>query len=123
MKGGIFLLESWFWFFLLGLASFRLTRLLVLDKIAGFIRKPFMEEIEEKNEKGEIEEYIVIKGKGLRRWMGELLSCYWCTGVWVTTGLFLLITFYPLLGKPVLIIFAAASVAGILESIVTRIID
>ncbi|UAL48683.1 DUF1360 domain-containing protein [Sutcliffiella horikoshii] len=123
MKGGIFLLESWFWFVLLGLASFRLTRLIVLDKIAGFIRKPFMEEIEEKNDKGEIEEYIIIKGKGLRRWIGELLSCYWCTGVWVTTGLYLLMTFYPFIGEPVLIIFGAAGVAGILESIVARIID
>ncbi|KMJ58182.1 sporulation protein [Bacillus sp. LL01] len=117
------MLESWFWFLLLGLASFRLTRLIVLDKIAGFLRKPFMEEIEEKNDKGEIEEYIVIKGKGLRRWIGELLSCYWCTGVWVTTGLFFLMTFYPIVGQPVLIIFAAAGLAGILESIVARIID
>lgn len=117
------MLESWFWVLLLGLASFRLTRLIVLDKIAAFIRKPFMEEIEEKNDKGEIEEYIILKGKGIRRWMGELLNCYWCTGVWVTTGLFLLITLYPLAGKPVLIIFAAAGIAGILESIVAKIID
>lgn len=82
-----------------------------------------MEEIEEKNDKGEIEEYIIIKGKGLRRWIGELLSCYWCTGVWVTTGLFFLVTFNPLLGKPVLIIFGAAGVAGILEGILAKIID
>lgn len=115
------MLESWFWFLLLGLASFRLTRLIVLDKITTFIRKPFMEEIEEKNEKGEIEEYIVLKGKGIRRWIGELLSCYWCTGVWVTTGLYLLMIFYPFAGKPFLIIFAAAGVAGILESIVAKI--
>ncbi len=25
-----------------------------------------------------------VKGKGLRKWIGELLSCYWCTGVWVS---------------------------------------
>ncbi|WP_404449375.1 DUF1360 domain-containing protein [Sutcliffiella horikoshii] len=117
------MLEGWFWFLLLGLASFRVTRLIVLDKIAGFIRRPFMEEVEEKNDQGELEEYIIIKGKGLRRWIGDLLSCYWCTGVWVTTGLFLLVSFYPFAGKPVLIIFAAAGIAGILESIVARIID
>ncbi|QFT88430.1 Sporulation protein YjcA [Bacillus sp. THAF10] len=116
------MLESWFWFLMLGLASFRITRLIVFDKIAGFIRKPFLEEREEQNEHGEIEEYIVIKGKGLRRWMGELLSCYWCTGVWVTTGLFLLIMFYPMAGKPVLLIFAAAGVAGIIESVVEKLI-
>lgn len=117
------MLESWFWFLLLGLSSFRVTRLIVLDKIAAFIRKHFMEEIEEQNDKGEIEEYIVVKGTGLRGWIGELLSCYWCTGVWVTTGLFFLLTFYPIAGKPVIIIFAAAGAAGILESIVAKIID
>ncbi|WP_339149697.1 MULTISPECIES: DUF1360 domain-containing protein [unclassified Sutcliffiella] len=117
------MLESWFWFLLLGLASFRLTRLIVLDKIAAFIRRPFMEEIEEKNDKGEIEEYIVLKGKGIRRWIGELLSCYWCTGIWVTTGLFLLMMFYPLAGKPVLFILAAAGIAGIIESILSKLID
>ncbi|MCG1020154.1 DUF1360 domain-containing protein [Sutcliffiella horikoshii] len=117
------MLENWFWFILLGLASFRLTRLVVLDKITTIIRKPFVEEIEEENENGEMEAYIIIKGKGIRKWIGELLSCYWCTGVWVTTGLFLLITFYPFAGKSALIIFAAAGVAGIMESIVGKLID
>lgn len=41
----------------------------------------------------------------------------------MTTGLFLSMTFYPFVGEPVLIIFGAAGVAGILESIVARIID
>jgi hypothetical protein len=123
MKGGVLLLESWFWFILLGLAGFRLTRLIVFDKIAMFIRRPFMEEREETNENGEFETYIVIKGKGLKKWLGELLSCYWCTGVWVTGALFLLITFYPVIGKPVIIIFAAAGMAGILESAVTKLME
>ncbi|CAG9620464.1 DUF1360 domain-containing protein [Sutcliffiella rhizosphaerae] len=117
------MMDSWFWFLLLGLASFRLTRLLVYDKIARIIRKSFLDEIEEINEKGEVEEYIVIKGKGLRRWFGELLSCYWCTGVWATTCLFFLVNYFPLIGQPVLIIFAAAGIAGILESAVTKIIE
>ena len=45
----------------LGLASFRLTRLMVFDKITGFIRNPFMKEIEETDEKGEIDTFLVPK--------------------------------------------------------------
>ena len=45
----------------LGLASFRLTRLMVFDKITGFIRNVFMKEIEETDEKGEKAIYLVPK--------------------------------------------------------------
>ncbi|MCT4574603.1 CotY/CotZ family spore coat protein, partial [Bacillus thuringiensis] len=24
--------------------------------------------------------FTKVKGNGLRKWIGELLSCYWCTG-------------------------------------------
>ncbi|MEH7255563.1 DUF1360 domain-containing protein, partial [Neobacillus niacini] len=39
-----------FTFILLALASFRLTRLIVFDKITEFIRQPFFDEIKEENE-------------------------------------------------------------------------
>ncbi|WP_223700650.1 DUF1360 domain-containing protein [Sutcliffiella deserti] len=117
---GVFIFEHWYWFILLGLASFRLTRLIVSDKITYFLRRPFVEEVEEVDENGEMESYLIIKGKGIRAWIGELISCHWCTGVWVTTGLFFLYKFYPFLGESVLVIFAAAGVAGIVESFVNR---
>lgn len=120
---GIFMFEHWYWFLLLGLASFRMTRLVVTDKITYFIRRPFLEEIDEVSEDGEVETYLIIKGKGIRAWIGQLLSCHWCTGVWVTVGLFFLMELNPFIGKPVLIILAAAGFAGIVESIVNRIIS
>ncbi|MFE7063532.1 DUF1360 domain-containing protein [Sutcliffiella sp. NPDC057660] len=117
------MLDEWYWFLLLGLASFRLTRLIITDKITNFLRKPFIEEVEEVNGNGETETYVLIKGKGLRGFFGELLSCHWCTGMWVTAGLFFLFYLYPLAGKPMLVILAAAGLAGIIESIINRIID
>ena len=77
-----------------------------------------MEELEEKNEKGEIDIYLVPKEKGFLGWMGALLSCYWCTGIWVSMLVFILRFYLPLLYQPVVIIFAAAGLAALIETIV-----
>ncbi|MFL6561249.1 MAG: DUF1360 domain-containing protein, partial [Bacillus sp. (in: firmicutes)] len=61
---------------ILSLASFRLTRLFVFDKITEFIREPFFNEIKEVDEYGEIEVYYLPKEKGVKKFFGELLSCY-----------------------------------------------
>lgn len=96
----------------LGLASFRLTRLIVFDTITEFIRSPFMEVVED-------EEGIFLepKGTGLRRWMGKLLSCYWCTGIWVSAGLFALYVWVPIIGIPLMYVLAIAAIAAIIETI------
>ncbi|GAA3329486.1 hypothetical protein GCM10020331_077740 [Ectobacillus funiculus] len=78
-------MNNWFFcLFLFALASFRLTRLIVYDKITKFIRNPFIEEVDVQDEDGSVVTYVRIKGRGLRKWIGELLSCYWCTGIWTT---------------------------------------
>ncbi|RXI98733.1 DUF1360 domain-containing protein [Anaerobacillus alkaliphilus] len=103
-------------------ASFRLTRLIVFDTITGFLRKPFHEIVEEKNEDGTVETYLHIKGEGLKFWIGELLSCYWCVGVW--SSLFLVITYhyFPITGSLILVL-AIAGVAAIIETIVAKYSD
>lgn len=54
---------TWFEFVLISLASFRLTRLLIYDKITSFIRRPFHEIIEEELPDGTVESYLHIKEK------------------------------------------------------------
>ncbi|GLB58935.1 DUF1360 domain-containing protein [Cytobacillus sp. NCCP-133] len=108
---------------ILSLASFRLTRLIVFDKISEFIRSPFIEEVEEKNEEGEAEIYLVVKEGRIRSFFGELLSCYWCTGVWSAV---LLCSLYFLLKEwavPVLLVLAVAGFAAIIETIVQKWLD
>jgi hypothetical protein len=117
----IFGIDPWL-FCLLGLASFRLTRLIVYDKITEFLRAPFFEEVEEIGIKGEKEIFIVPKQKGIKKWLGELLSCYWCTGIWSSLFLLWLYFFYPMIAEPIIILLAVSALAAIIETIISRIL-
>lgn len=108
---------------LLVLASFRLTRLIVFDKITEFIRRPFFDEMEEENEDGDSEVYYIPKKKGLKKFIGDLLSCYWCTGIWVSTGLVVLNYLTPSNVTPLILILAVAGLASILETMIQRLLD
>lgn len=110
---------NWLTFALLVLASFRLTRLIVFDKITWFIRKPFHEIIEEE-ENGVMASYIKIKGSGLRKWIGELLSCYWCTGVWAAVLLIIGWALFPNAFFYAVLILAISGGAGIIEDRIDR---
>lgn len=109
---------SGFHFLLLALASFRLTRLFVFDKITEFIRGPFFIEWTELNEDGVEEVYMKPKEKGIKGWIGELLSCYWCTGIWSAIGLYVGYLVAPFLFKHIIILLAIAGVAAIIETII-----
>ncbi|PLR97747.1 DUF1360 domain-containing protein [Bacillus sp. T33-2] len=102
-------------FVILCFASFRLTRMLVYDKIAEFIRRPFFDELAEMNEAGETEIYVVPKQTGIRGFFGDLLSCYWCTGVWASGILIIMYYFHPAFAVPVLLVLAVAGVASLIE--------
>lgn len=97
------------------LAAFRITHLLVFDEIASFIRKPFIDVLVVEDSEGNKDISIQAKGSGLRHFIGSLLSCYWCTGFWVSVGTVLVYFFIPLL-YPVLVIFAVAGAAAVIES-------
>ncbi len=107
----------------LALASFRLTRLVVYDTITNFIRKPFSEETQELNEKGEIETYIILKKGGIRGFIGELLNCYWCMGVWSSIILIIIYCLFPLIANPIILVLAVAGLAALIETIVQRILN
>ncbi|KXG09584.1 Sporulation protein YjcA [Anoxybacillus sp. P3H1B] len=109
--------------FVFSFAVFRLTRLLVYDQITSFIRKPFLEEVVETNDENVTETYVVIKGKGIRAFLGELLSCYWCTGIWCAAGLFLGGWLFPAVFEPVIMILAIAGMAGVIEAIVEKLVE
>ncbi|GGM40886.1 membrane protein [Paraliobacillus quinghaiensis] len=109
---------SIFEFILLALATFRLMRLIAVDQITEKIRSYFLVEEENDLGGGTLEVIVRGKGKGLRHFIGERLACHWCvsvlSGVFLYTGFIL----YPAIFIHVIIIFAVAAVAGVLQTIV-----
>jgi hypothetical protein len=116
-------MTTWLQLIIFVFASFRLTRLIVFDKITAFIRHPFHKEVEEIGDDGVAEVFLEMKGEGLRAWIGELLSCHWCTGIWCSAFLFVAWMLWPQGAEPVIFILAIAGFAGMIESLVMRLID
>jgi hypothetical protein len=110
---------TWLLLILFIFASFRLTRLIVHDKITAFIRRPFIDEIVVMEE-GIPVTYTKIKGDGLQHFIGELLSCTWCTGVWSSAFLILIYVLFPSIGEILILLLAIAGAAGVVESIVNK---
>jgi uncharacterized protein involved in cysteine biosynthesis len=106
---------NWLDLCLLVFASFRLTRLIVYDTITEFLRAPFHDIVEETLEDGSTETYIEIKGEGLKYWIGELLSCHWCTGIWATSFLYAGYVLIPHLSMPVITVLAIAGIASVIQ--------
>ncbi|MCY8522967.1 DUF1360 domain-containing protein [Bacillus atrophaeus] len=111
---------NWLSFILLSFAVFRLARLFVFDTIMAPLRSLFHEEKEETDADGNVETYIVIKGTGVRAFIGELLSCYWCTGVWCAGFLIVCQALIPAIAQYLILLLAIAGLAGIIETLVSK---
>jgi hypothetical protein len=109
---------NFFEFIILALACFRLTRLIVFDKITEFIRVPFFDEIIEEHENGITEIYYMPKSTPVKKFIGTLLSCYWCTGIWVAAGVLAGYYLLPTIFHPIILVFAIAGLAAIMESLI-----
>jgi hypothetical protein len=103
---------SWMTYIMLILASYRLTHLIVFDKITEFIRKPFVKKVKVETEDG-------MKTKEVPTSMfGYLLKCYWCAGVWSAAllgGAYLL---FPRITFVVILILSIAGGQSIIETFV-----
>jgi hypothetical protein len=106
---------NWIDLIIIILATFRLTHLIVFDEITSFIRKPFITVTIIENSLGELEPKVEIKGTGLRHFIGSLLSCYWCSGLWCSIFVVIIYCCFPFT-FPVFLILAVAGGAAILES-------
>ena len=103
---------SWLTYVMLILASYRLTHLIVFDKITEFIRRPFVKKVKVETENG-------TKTKEVPTSMfGYLLKCYWCAGVW---SAILLGGGYLIFPRVIFVVILILSIAGgqsILETFV-----
>jgi hypothetical protein len=69
---------------LMGVATHKLSRLISKDRVTSPLRAPFTE-YEEPTSASEVNEKL--RGTGLQRALGDLISCPFCMGPWVATAL------------------------------------
>lgn len=95
---------------LLGLSTHKITNLLATDRVTSVIRAPFTEQ---EDRQGEIEEHP--KGSGPMRAMGELLTCQYCLGPWISAGLVSSHALAPRWTRGVVGLFAVVAISDTLH--------
>jgi len=80
-RGGYLVSVPWFDAVMMAFASFRVTRLVVYDKITRWFRELFAD-VREYEEGGVTWVEIRPWGSGFRHTIYDLLQCPWCIGFW-----------------------------------------
>jgi len=97
---------------LFALSTQKLSRVITKDKVTAAFRAPFTE-IEGKGAAGELEERGT--GRGLRRAIGDLITCPFCLGTWIASGFIYGYIFNPRITRTVASIFAVGGMADFLQ--------
>jgi len=97
---------------LLGMATHKLSLVGSQDAITSPLRAPFTE-LEEKKSPKKVEEKP--RGEGLRRSVGELLTCQFCLSVWVASFFTYGFVLLPRVSRLVAAAFAAVTVSDFLH--------
>ena len=97
---------------LFALSTQKLSRVIAKEKVTAAFRAPFTQ-VEGKGAAGELEERA--RGHGLRRAIGDLLTCPYCLGTWIASGFIYGHIFSPRLARTVASIFAVGGLADFLQ--------
>lgn len=97
---------------LIGVATFKLSRLLAKDKVTSAVRAPFTE-YQEKGGPAEVEEKP--RGTGMRYAIGELLICPYCLGQWIAGGFLGGLVMKPRATRLVASLFTVVALADFLQ--------
>ncbi len=100
---------STFDFTLLGFATLRLGRLVAYDLIVEPLRRPFTRTVPDKTGAGET---VEPRGQGVRRALGQLISCPICAGTWIAAFLVYALSIFP---GPTRLFLAMTAVIGLVE--------
>lgn len=102
------------------LSAYRITHLVVFDKVFEPIRNLFVRRHYLAHEYGGFHVFFELQGGKVRRFIGQIMNCFWCAGVWVSAVVVALYVFGPTWITWVYIALAAAGVIGIIETWWTR---
>jgi hypothetical protein len=97
---------------LFALSTQKLSRVITKDKVTAALRAPFTE-IEASSGAGELDERP--RGRGLRRAIGDLITCPFCLGTWIASGFIYGYIFTPRLTRTVASIFAVGGLADFFQ--------
>jgi hypothetical protein len=87
----------------LAAATFAVSKAVARERIGSWVREPF---VEEDNVEGQRQR---PKGRGLRRALGELVTCTRCVGTWSALGVVGLRVMQPEAGRTVSFILASSA--------------
>ena len=93
----------------LGAATFALSKVVAKEKIGTWVREPFVEESPERKPERP-------RGRGLRRAVGELITCTRCVGAWSALGLVSLRVASPPAGRVVTSVLATSAINDFLQA-------
>jgi hypothetical protein len=103
---------------LLGLATQKVSRVVTKSRVTSVMRAPFTK-YEGPAGSGEVEERP--RGRGVRRAIGELISCPFCMGTWMAFAGMAGLVSRPRLTRALASIFAVSSVSDFAQQIYCRI--
>jgi hypothetical protein len=90
----------------IGLASYKLGRLVAKDEVTSWLRAPVTRD----------EEATEPKPQGLERALGELVTCPYCIGIWIAAGFSCALVLLPRQTRFAMTIFGAQAVADFLNA-------
>jgi Protein of unknown function (DUF1360) len=96
-----------------GLASYKVGRLIAKDRVTTFVRAPVTEDPDATEPKRE----------GAARVLGELVTCPYCIGLWVASGFAYALVLFPRQTRLVTTIFGGQAVADFLNAAFVRLRD
>ena len=98
---------------MVGLASYRLGRLVAYDQVFETMRSPVTKTVPHDSGAGET---VVPRGTGTRQALGELISCPICAGTWISAMLIYGLTILPGPTRNLLKIMSAMGIAEFLNA-------
>ncbi len=90
----------------IALSTYKLSRLIAKDEVTSFVRAPLTED----------EEGTRPKRRGMARVLGELVTCPYCMGLWIATGLSYSLVRFPRETRFVTTLFSSYAVTDFLHA-------
>lgn len=100
-------------FLQLGLATYRLGRLISYDKVFEPYRAPFTKTVPDASGEGDT---VEPKGRGVQAAIGDLICCPICSGTWVAAALVYGLNLFPNVTRLFISIMSAVGAAELLNA-------